>query len=156
MVQREEKNIAKNRRAFHDYEVLRTVEAGVVLTGTEVCSLRENNCQLTDCFAVVRKGEVWLLNLHIAPYSHGNIANPDPDRSRKLLLHKKEIRQLEQQVKEKGMALIPLRMYFSTNNLVKVELAVCRGKKLYDKRADLAKKETQREVERAMKDHSRY
>ena len=155
MAQREEKTIAKNRRAFHDYEVLRTFEAGIVLTGTEVCSLRENNCQLTDCFALVRKGEVWLSNLHIAPYSHGNIANPDPDRSRKLLLHKKEIRQLEQQVKEKGMALIPLRMYFSTSNLVKVELAVCRGKKLYDKRADLAKKESQREVARALKDASR-
>lgn len=156
MAAREEKNIAKNRRAFHDYEVLRTYEAGIVLTGTEVCSLRENNCQLTDCFAVVRKGEIWLMNLHIAPYSHGNIANPDPDRSRKLLLHKKEIRSLEQQVKEKGMALVPLRMYFSTSNLVKLELAVCRGKKLYDKRADLAKKESQREVERALKNASRY
>lgn len=156
MPQREEKNIAKNRRAFHDYDVLRTIEAGIVLTGTEVCSLRENNCQLTDCFALVRKGEVWLMNLHIAPYSHGNIANPDPDRNRKLLLHKNEIRSLEAQVKEKGMALIPLRMYFSTSNLVKVELAVCKGKKLYDKRADLAKKESQREVERALKDASRY
>ena len=156
MPQREEKNIAKNRRAFHDYDVLRTIEAGIVLTGTEVCSLRENNCQLTDCFAMVRKGEVWLMNLHIAPYSHGNIANPDPDRNRKLLLHKNEIRSLEAQVKEKGMALIPLRMYFSTSNLVKVELAVCKGKKLYDKRADLAKKESQREVARALKDASRY
>ena len=156
MVQREEKSIARNRRAFHDYDVLRTFEAGIVLTGTEVCSLRENNCQLTDCFAMVRKGEVWLMNLHIAPYSHGNIANPDPDRSRKLLLHKNEIRALEQQVREKGMALVPLRMYFSTSNLVKVELAVCRGKKLYDKRAALAKKESQREVERAMKEKARY
>ena len=156
MPQREEKNIAKNRRAFHDYDVLRTIEAGIVLTGTEVCSLRENNCQLTDCFAMVRKGEVWLMNLHIAPYSHGNIANPDPDRNRKLLLHKNEIRSLEAQVKEKGMALIPLRMYFAPSNLVKVELAVCKGKKLYDKRADLAKKESQREVERALKDASRY
>ncbi|MBQ9021952.1 MAG: SsrA-binding protein SmpB [Eggerthellaceae bacterium] len=156
MVEREEKNIAKNRRAFHDYEVLRTYEAGIALTGTEVCSLRENNCQLTDCFAMVRKGEVWLMNLHIAPYSHGNIANPDPDRNRKLLLHKNEIRSLEQQVKEKGMALVPLRMYFAKNNLVKVELAVCKGKKLYDKRADLAKKESQREVERALKDAQRY
>ncbi len=156
MPTREEKNIAKNRRAFHDYEVLRTFEAGIVLTGTEVCSLRENNCQLTDCFAVVRKGEVWLMNLHIAPYSHGNIANPDPDRSRKLLLHRKEIRMLESQVREKGMALVPLRMYFAQNNLVKVELAVCRGKKLYDKRADMAKKESQREVERALKDARRF
>ncbi|MBQ9068475.1 MAG: SsrA-binding protein SmpB [Eggerthellaceae bacterium] len=156
MPQREEKTIAKNRRAFHDYEVLRTYEAGIVLTGTEVCSLRENNCQLTDCFALVRKGEVWLMNLHIAPYSHGNIANPDPDRNRKLLLHKNEIRTLEQQVKEKGLALVPLRMYFAANNLVKLELAVCRGKKLYDKRADLAKKESQREIERTLKNATRY
>lgn len=156
MAAREEKNIAKNRRAFHDYEVLRTYEAGIVLTGTEVCSLRENNCQLTDCFAIVRKGEVWLMNLHIAPYSHGNIANPNPDRNRKLLLHKTEIRTLEQHVKEKGMALVPLRMYFSSNNLVKLELALCRGKKLYDKRAALAKKESQREVERALKSANRY
>lgn len=156
MAEREEKNIAKNRRAFHDYEILRTFEAGIALTGTEVCSLRENNCQLTDCFAMVRKGELWLMNLHIAPYSHGNIANPDPDRNRKLLMHKNEIRMLESSVHEKGMALIPLRMYFAKNNLVKVELAICRGKKLYDKRADLAKKESQREVERALKDASRY
>ena len=155
MPQREEKPIAKNRRALHDYDVLRTYEAGIALTGTEVCSLRENNCQLTDCFALVRKGEVWLVNLHIAPYSHGNLSNPDPDRSRKLLLHRNEIRALEQQVKEKGMALVPLRMYFAPNNLVKVELAVCKGKKLYDKRADLAKKESQREVARALKDAAR-
>ena len=156
MAEREEKNIAKNRRAFHDYEILHTFEAGIALTGTEVCSLRENNCQLTDCFAMVRRGELWLMNLHIAPYSHGNIANPDPDRNRKLLMHKNEIRMLESSVHEKGMALIPLRMYFAKNNLVKVELAICRGKKLYDKRADLAKKESQREVERALKDASRY
>ena len=156
MERREKKPIAKNRRAFHEYEILETYEAGLVLTGTEVRSLRENNCQLTDCFAMVRKGEVWLMNLHIAPYSHGNIANPDPDRNRKLLLHKNEIRSLEQQVKEKGMALIPLRMYFAPSSLVKVELAVCKGKKLYDKRADLAKKESQREVERALKDARRY
>lgn len=155
MAKREQKSIAKNRKAFHEYEVLKSFEAGIELTGTEVCSLRENNCQLTDCFALIRKGEVWLHNLHIAPYSHGNIANVNPDRSRKLLLHKSEIRTLHQQLKEKGLALIPLKMYFSTNNLVKVELALCKGKKLYDKRATLAAKDAKREVERTLKNRAR-
>ena len=128
MQKREEKNIAKNRRALHEYEILETYEAGIVLSGTEVCSLRENNCQLTDCFALIRDGEVWLHNLHISPYSHGNLANPDPDRKRKLLLHRKQIRTLQEAVRERGMALVPLRMYFAQNGLVKVELAVARGK----------------------------
>lgn len=132
------------------------MEAGIVLTGTEVRSLRENNCQLTDCFALVRNGEVWLMNLHIAPYSHGNLSNPDPDRNRKLLLHKNEIRHLAEETRERGMALVPLKMYFAANNLVKVELAICRGKKLYDKRQDLAKRDAQREVQRAMKERNRY
>ena len=156
MAKREEKLIAKNRRALHEYEVLRTYECGIVLTGTEVCSLRENNCQLNDCFALVRKGEVWLMNLHIAPYSHGNICNPDPDRNRKLLLHKTEIRTLLEQTRERGMALVPLKMYFSTSNMVKLELAVCRGKKLYDKRQDMRARDAKRDVERALKDRSRY
>lgn len=155
MVRREEKQIARNRKALHDYEVLRTYEAGIELTGTEVCSLREGNCQLMDCFALVRKGEVWLMNLHIHPYSHGNLANPDPDRNRKLLLHKSEIRSLQEAVRERGMALVPLRMYFAKNNLVKVELAVCRGKKLYDKRQDIARKDAQRDIARALKDRTR-
>ena len=145
-----EKTIAKNRRAFHDYEILDTYEAGIVLTGTEVCSLRENNCQLTDCFALIRKGEVWLNNLHISPYSHGNLNNPDPDRKRKLLLHRKEIRTLEQKTQEKGMALVPIKIYFDHNSRVKLELAVARGKKLYDKRQDMAKKDAQRRIEREM------
>ena len=146
-----EKTIAKNRRAFHDYEILDTYEAGIVLTGTEVCSLRENNCQLTDCFALIRKGEVWLNNLHISPYSHGNLNNPDPDRKRKLLLHRKEIRTLEQKTQEKGMALVPIKIYFDHNSRVKLELAVARGKKLYDKRADIAKKDQKREAEKEFK-----
>lgn len=156
MAKKEEKLIARNKRARHEYDVLSTVEAGIVLTGTEVRSLRENNCQLSDCFALVRNGEVWLMNLHIAPYSHGNLSNHDPDRNRKLLLHRNEIRHLAEQTRERGMALVPLKMYFATNNLVKVELAVCRGKKLYDKRQDLAKRDAQREVQRAMKERNRY
>lgn len=148
--------IAKNRRAFHEYEIVETYEAGLELTGTEVRSLRENNCQLTDCFALVRNGEVWMHNVHITPFAHGNINNPDPDRKRKLLLHKKQIRQLQEQVKEKGMALVPVKMYFKDNSLVKVELAVARGKKLYDKRATMAARDSRREVERALKERSRY
>ena len=102
---REKKQIAKNRKAFHDYEIIETFEAGIALTGTEVCSLRENNCQLTDCFVLIRKGEAWLNGLHISPYSHGNLNNPDPDRKRKLLLHRKQIRYLEQKTREAGLAI---------------------------------------------------
>lgn len=151
MKQKEEKLIAKNRRAFHDYEMIETFEAGIELTGTEVRSLRDNNCQLTDCFALIRKGEVWLNNLHISPYSHGNFNNPDPDRKRKLLLHRNEIRELERKTQEKGMALVPTKIYFDRNSRVKVELAVGRGKKLYDKRASMAERDSKREIERAMK-----
>lgn len=143
--------IAKNRRAFHEYEIIETYEAGIVLSGTEVKSLRENNCQLTDCFALVRNNEVWLNNLHISPYSHGTYNNPDPDRKRKLLLHRKQIREIAQKTQQAGMALVPLKMYFNDDSRVKLELAVARGKKLYDKRADMAKRDSQREIDRAMK-----
>ena len=149
---RERKPIAKNRRAYHEYEILETFEAGIELSGTEVRSLRENNCQLTDCFALIRGGEVWLHNVHIAPYSNGNIANVDPDRKRKLLLHRREIRTLEQKTREKGLTLVPVSMYFKENSLVKVELALARGKKTYDKRQAIAKRDAQREIDRAMKD----
>ncbi len=155
MARHDEKIIAKNKKAFHEYEVLETFEAGLVLTGTEVCSLRENNCQLTDCFALIRNGEVWLHNLHISPYSHGNIANVDPDRKRKLLLHKKQIRALSQATRERGMALVPIRMYFAKNNLVKLEIAIAKGKKLHDKRADMAARDSKRDVERALKERNR-
>ena len=152
---RERRPIAKNRRAFHEYEVLETFEAGIELTGTEVRSLRENNCQLTDCYALIRGGEVWLHNVHIAPYRNGNIANVDPDRKRKLLLHRKEIRLLEQKTREKGLTLVPLSMYFKENSLVKVELALARGKKVYDKRQSIAKRDSQRDIDRAMKERYR-
>ena len=155
MKQTTEKLIARNRRAFHDYEILETYEAGVELTGTEVRSLRDNNCQLTDCFALVRGGQVWLNNVHIPPYKNGNLNNVDPDRRRRLLLHKREIRILEEKTREKGMALVPVKLYFKRNALVKLELAVCRGKKLYDKRAAMAARDAQREIERALKTRSR-
>ncbi|HIW76154.1 MULTISPECIES: SsrA-binding protein SmpB [Gordonibacter] len=154
-MKREATTIAKNRKALHEYELMERFEAGIELTGTEVRSLRENHCQLTDCFALVRGGEVWLHNVHIPPYSHGNIANPDPDRKRRLLLHKKEIRELEQKTREQGMALVPTKMYFKENSLVKVELALARGKKLHDKRASMAERDTRREIERALKERSR-
>lgn len=152
---REKKQIAKNRKAFHDYEIIETFEAGIALTGTEACSLRENNCQLTDCFVLIRKGEAWLNGLHISPYSHGNLNNPDPDRKRKLLLHRKQIRYLEQKTREAGLAIVPIGIYFSTNGLVKLEIALARGKKLHDKRQAMAERDSKREIARALKMRSR-
>ncbi len=149
------KTIARNRRAAHEYDLLDRYEAGIALTGTEVRSLRDNGCQLTDCFVLVRNGEAWLHNLHIPPFKQGNIANVDPDRTRKLLLHKREIRVLEQRTRERGMALIPTKIYFKDNKLVKVELAVARGKKLHDKRASMKEREAKRDIERALKMRSR-
>ncbi len=135
---------------------METYEAGIELTGTEVRSLRENNCQLTDCFALIRNGEVWLNNVHISPYSNGSIFNPDPDRRRKLLLHKKQIRYLDAKVAEKGLAIVPLKMYFNEDGRVKVELALARGKKLYDKRASMKERDTKREIDRALKERVRW
>ncbi len=154
-MKRERKLIAKNRRAFHEYEILERFEAGIELSGTEVRSLRENNCQLTDCFVLIRGGEAWLHNVHIAPYRNGNIANVDPDRKRKLLLHKKEIRLIEQKVRERGMAVVPTQMYFKENSLVKVEIAVARGKKIHDKRQSIAERDQQRDIQRALKERVR-
>lgn len=151
----ERKQIAKNRKAFHDYAIDETLEAGVVLTGTEVRSLRENNCQLTDSFALVRNGEVWLHGLHIPPYSHGNRSNVEPDRKRKLLLHKRQIRYLQEKTKEKGMTLVPLNIYFSKRGLVKMEIGLAKGKKNYDKRATMAERDSKRDVERALKERQR-
>ena len=147
--------LAKNRRASHEYEILKKFEAGIVLTGTEVRSLRENNCQLTDAFALVRNGEVWLHNLHIAPFSNGGIFNHEPERKRKLLLHKKQIRELERSVSERGMALVPLEIYFDENSRVKVEIAISRGKKLHDKRRAMADRDSKREIERTIKMRNR-
>lgn len=154
-MKKEEKTIAKNRRALHDYEILETWEAGIELTGTEVRSLRDNHCQLTDCFVLVRGGELWLNNVHIPPFAQGNLANPDPDRKRRLLMHKRQIRYLEEKVREKGLAIVPLKLYFKDNGLVKVEVALARGKKLYDKRESMKERDSKRDIERAMKERSR-
>jgi len=149
------RDIATNKKAYHDYFVEETFECGIELTGTEVKSLRQNRAALRDSFATVRGGEVWLHGVHIAPYSHGNRANVDPDRKRRLLLHKKEIRYLIGKTKERGFTLVPLKLYFSPTNKVKVELGLARGKKNYDKRDTIAARDQQRDVERALRDRQK-
>lgn len=149
------KMIAKNRSAHHEYEIGDTFEAGIVLTGTEVKSIRERSMQLTDTFCIIRAGEVYLVGAHIHPYSHGGVWNVDPDRRRKLLLHKKEIRGLDAKIQAKGVALVPLEIYFDAHGRVKLLLGVGKGKKLYDKRADLKKRTTEREIAKALKERSR-
>lgn len=149
------RDIARNRKALHEYDIVERFEAGIELTGTEVKSLRENNCQLVDAFVLIRQGQAWLHNLHISPYSHGSYNNPDPDRKRRLLLHRKQILVLSQKVKERGLAIVPLRMYYSDKNLVKVEIALARGKKMHDKRQSMAERDVKRDIERAMKQRFR-
>lgn len=151
----EERLISTNKKAFHDYFVDETFEAGVALTGTEVKSLRENKANLRDCYASIKKGEMWLHGVHISPYSHGNRGNVDTDRARKLLLHKREIRYLVGKTKERGYTLVPLRMYFTPQNLVKVEIGLARGKKLYDKRDAIAERDQKRDVERALRERQK-
>ena len=145
-----EKNITVNRKARHEYSILQTLEAGIVLVGTEVKSLRQGKANLVDSYAKITNGEVWLVNLHISEYVQGNINNHDPKRERKLLLNKSEIRKLSVKTKEKGLTLVPLRLYFKSGK-VKVEIAVAKGKKVYDKRKDIAKKDFQRDQERKIK-----
>ena len=147
---RDSKVISVNKKARHDYAIVETFETGIVLTGTEVKSLRENGANLRDTFATVKKGEVWLNGVHIAPYSHGNRANTEPDRARKLLLHKKEIRYLLGKTKERGYTLVPLKMYFDERNHLKVDLALATGKKLFDKRQAIAERDSNREVQRTL------
>ena len=142
--------IARNKRARHDYEILETWEAGLVLTGTEVKSLRDGRAQITDAYAVVKDGGVWLLNAHIAPYAMGNIWNHDPLRTRKLLLHKKEMLKLIGAVERKGLTVVALDMYFKDGR-AKVRIGLARGKKQYDKRADLKERDDQRDMQRALK-----
>lgn len=145
-----EKNITVNRKARHEYFIHQTFEAGIVLVGTEVKSLRQNKANLSDSYATIINGEIWLINANINTYDFGNINNHDPLRNRKLLLNKSEIRKLNRAVLEKGSTLIPLRLYFKGGK-VKVELAVAVGKKSYDKREAIAKKDAQRELQRKFK-----
>jgi SsrA-binding protein len=145
-----EKLIADNRRARHDYELLERFEAGLVLTGTEVKSLREGRASLAQAFADVRDGEVWLVGAEIATYEQGNIANHEPSRDRKLLLHRGEIASLYGKVRERGLTLVPTRMYWKGGK-AKVEIALARGKQTIDKRRDIAKREADRAMQRALK-----
>lgn len=142
------KIVAKNRKARHDYNIEETYEAGIVLAGTEVKSIRQGKMNLKDSYANIKDGEVYIYNLHISPYEQGNIYNVDPIRPRKLLLNKREIRKLIGYITREGYSLIPLRAYLK-NGLVKLELSVAKGKKLYDKRHDIAKKEAERRMQRA-------
>jgi SsrA-binding protein len=145
-----EKLIASNKKALHDYFVLQKLEAGLELMGTEVKSLRGGKVNLKDSYVDIQGGQAYLVATHISPYSHGNIANHDPERKRKLLLHKREIEKLRAQVMEKGLTVVPLRLYFKGGR-VKAEIAVVRGKKLYDKRESEKRREQEREAAVAMK-----
>ena len=149
------KIIAQNKKAYHEYFVEETYEAGIALFGTEVKSVRAGNVNLKDSYCEVEKGEMFALGFHISPYEKGNVFNRDPLRKKKLLLHKREILKLMGAIQRDGYTLVPLSLYFSGSR-VKMELGVCRGKKLYDKRDDAAKKEARREAERYQKEKQRY
>ena len=150
MAEKSEKLIADNRRARHDYHLLDRVEAGLVLTGTEVKSLRDGRANLQQAYADVRDGEAWLIGAHISVYDQGNLANHDPDRDRKLLLHKRELDSLAGKVAQRGLTLVPTKLYFKDGR-AKVELALAKGKEGQDKRRDIAKREADRDMQRALK-----
>jgi len=148
------KNIANNKKAFHEYFVEESFECGIELAGTEVKSLRQGGASLKEAWCEITDGEVFVRQMHIAPYDKGNIFNKDPLRPRKLLLHKSEIRKLIGQTKQQGFTLIPLSLYFKGSR-VKLQMGLCRGKKLHDKRQDIAKRDAQRDIQRAMKERNR-
>ena len=149
------KIIAQNKKARHEYFILETYECGIELAGTEVKSIREGKVNLVDAYASINNFEVWLKGMNISPFEKGNIFNRDPLRERKLLMHKHEILKLSQKLKEQGLSLVPLKIYLK-NSLVKVELALVKGKKLYDKREDIAKRDAKRSMDRAIKNNGRY
>jgi SsrA-binding protein len=144
------KVVCQNRKAFHDYFIEDTLEAGIALSGTEVKSLREGKANLKDSYVLVKGGEVFLLNCHISPYSHGNIMNHDPVRTRKLLLHRQEIDRMSGKAAAKGYTLIPLKIYFKAS-FAKVEIGLAKGKRLFEKRDTIKEREAKREIEKAMK-----
>ena len=148
------KTIANNKKAYHDYFILEKYEAGIELAGTEVKSLRQGRCNLKDSWCSIVKGELFVNGMHISPYDHGNIWSKDPMRVRKLLMHKREINKLFGTLQQQGLSLIPLSVYFK-GSMVKLELGLCKGKKLYDKREDAAKKSAKRDIDRAMKEQNR-
>lgn len=149
------KVVATNRKAYHDYHIGETYEAGIVLTGTEIKSVRQGMVSLRDSFARVENGEVFLYNMNVSPYDAGNRFNHEPRRTRKLLLNKSEIRKLATKTQEKGFTLVPLKVYLK-NGWAKVELALARGKRLYDKREDIKKRDVMRQVDRVIKDRGQY
>ena len=148
------KKIADNRKTYHEYFVLERFEAGIELAGTEVKSIRAGQVNLKDCFCTVKDGELFVRGMHISPYEHGNIFNRDPVRPRRLLMHKREILKLQARVMQDGVALIPLSLYFKDSR-VKVELGLCKGKKLHDKRESDAERQSRREIDRVMKERNR-
>ena len=149
-----EKVVATNRKAFHNFSILETYETGLVLKGTEVKSLRESQVNFKDCYASIENGEAWLIGCHITPYHHGSDANHDPERRRKLLLHRREINRLVGKIAERGLTLIPLRLYFKDGR-VKLELGLARGKKLHDKRESIREREVRREVAKEVRSRQR-
>ena len=154
MAKEPKKIIANNKKAFFDYFIEEKIEAGIELVGTEVKSLRMGKCSIKEAFVRIQDGEVYIYGMHISPYEKGNIFNKDPERVRRLLMHKKEIRKLQALVKQDGYTLIPLSVYFKDAR-VKVEIGACRGKKNYDKRDAIAKRDAQREMDRHMKERNR-
>jgi SsrA-binding protein len=148
--------VVRNRKATFDYEILDTYTAGIVLTGTEVKSLREGKAGLTDTFCIFDKGELWAKNTYIAEYFYGSYNNHNSHRDRKLLLNRKELRALENDSKEVGMTIVPLKMFFTAKGLAKMEIALCRGKKQYDKRESIKEKDSKRELDRARRDYGKY
>lgn len=155
MAKEVKKLIAGNKKAFHDYFIEEKYEAGIALAGTEVKSLRMGKCSVKEAFIRIEKGEVYVYNMHISPYEKGNIFNKDPLRVKKLLLHKNEIRKIEGKIAQKGYTVVPLNVYFK-GSLVKIEIGLAKGKKLYDKRQDIAKKDQRREAERQFKVKNLY
>lgn len=151
---RDIKVIAGNKKAYHDYFIDEVFEAGIELSGTEVKSLRDRGANLRDAYVGIKRGEAFVHGLHIAPYSHGNRANLEPRRVRRLLLHKKEIRYLAGKIAERGFTLVPTKLYFNVDNRAKIEIGLARGKKLYDKRATIAERDQKRDMERALRDRS--
>lgn len=145
------KILSQNKKAYHDYFIETTFEAGIELKGTEIKSVRKGSCNLKDSYIRIKNGEAFIEGMHIAVYDHGNLFNHDPLRTRKLLLHKKEIKKLEKEVKESGFTIVPTKLYFGDGSKAKLEIALAKGKKLYDKREDLKAKDAKRDIEKALK-----
>jgi len=145
------KLIAKNPTAYHNYDITDTLEAGIILSGTEIKSIRNHSCNLKDSYVIIRNGEVFILNMNIAEYSHGNLFNHDPLRTRKLLMHKKEILKMQLKIKQEGYTIIPTKLYFNDKGKVKLEIALAKGKKNYDKRESIKEKDQKRNIEKNYK-----